>query len=433
MKVAIIPFSSLPQSESLPVYRYFKAQGADITAFYWGEPELPEDIGSRRIEQGQTIEGLEEFDLVVRGPSTHPKQIVSAKKVTTLTNLFFENCPTKNIIGITGTKGKGTTSTLTAKMLEAAGKKVWLGGNIGRPLLDNLDEIQPEDWVVLELANFQLIDLKTSPHIAVCLMVVPEHLDWHKDTEEYIAAKQQLFAHQSANDIAVFYAKNDNSKKIADVSPGKKIPYMEEPGAVVENDAVKIGGQEICKTSEIKLLGKHNWQNVCAAVTAVWQVSQNVKTIRSIVKSFSGLPFRIEPRGKKDGVTFYNDSFAVTLSATHAALAAIPEPKVLIMGGYDRGLDLHELIKIFQDKKSAVRKVIVIGASGDRVVQNFKDHGFNDYIQTDEKNPEVILKLAKEQAEKGDAIVLSPGFASFDMFQNFEDRGNQFNAAFEKL
>jgi len=181
-------------------------------------------------------------------------------KVTTVTNEFMRVCPTRNIIGVTGTKGKGTTSTLIAKMLEAADKTVHLGGNIGIPPLDLLKRnIQPDDWVVLELANFQLIDLKSSPSIAVCLMVVPEHLNWHTDMAEYIAAKQQLFIWQTSDDIAIYYDGNEYSHTIAAAGMGSKLPYYAPPGVEIRDGALRIDELYTCSTSELKLLGTHNW------------------------------------------------------------------------------------------------------------------------------------------------------------------------------
>src|ERR1700741_4499183 len=332
---------------------------------------------------------LDQYDLIVRTPILHPRDIVAANpetpnildKVTSNTNEFFRACPSKKVIAVTGTKGKGTTSTLITKMLEAAGKRVHLGGNIGIPPLELLkDDIKPEDYVVLELANFQLIDLRYSPHIAVCLMVVPEHLDWHEDMEEYISAKQQLFIHQNSNDVAIYYALNENAESIADASEGTLIPFFKEPGAIVKNGSIVIDTKQICKTDELKLLGEHNWQNVCAAVTAVWQITQDTEAIRKAAINFSGLPFRIELRREVNKVRYYNDSFATGQGATIAAIDAIKEPKVLIIGGYDRGLDLTELAEEVVAASESIRKVVLIGVAAERTAQLFTEHGFTNFV-----------------------------------------------------
>ena len=382
------------------------------------------------------MDGLEHFDLIVRSPSIHPKELsgIPANKITTNTNLFFKDSPSKNIIGITGTKGKGTTSTLLAKMLQAMGKRVHLGGNIGTPPLELLkQDIKSEDWVVLELANFQLIDLKYAPKIAVCLMVEPEHLDWHNDMAEYMSAKSQMFKNQDESGTAVFHAGNKYSKDIASNSPGKLIGYLSQDGAHVKETYIEIDGQEIIKLDDLQLPGKHNHENICAAVTTAWQVEKNPKALKQVLSTFGSLPFRIEKRKTVNGITYYNDSFASAPGATVAAIEAIPGKKVLILGGYERGLDLSELIGAIKKHSGEITKVILIGASADRIAENFKDRGLKNYIKCHCKTMEEMVGEAASLAEKGGSVVLSPGFPSFDMFKNFEDRGIQFNEAVEKL
>jgi UDP-N-acetylmuramoylalanine--D-glutamate ligase len=434
MKVAILGFGAQGQS----AYEYWRT-GNEITVCDQNESlKLPADA---QAQLGLSyLHNLERFDLIVRSPSVHPNGITAVNplgilsKVTTVTNEFFRACPTPNLIGVTGTKGKGTTSTLIAKMLEAAGKRVHLGGNIGTPPLDLLkNKIQADDWVVLELANFQLIDLKYSPHIAVCLMVVPEHLDWHADTEEYYNAKTQLFRHQTSADIAIYYDKNEASKRIASTSKGWKVPYMAFPGGTVNDGKVMIDDQTICQTAELKLPGQHNWQNACAAVTAVWKVTQDIEAIRQVLTTFAGLPYRIEFRREVGGIRYYNDSFASAPPAPLAAIEAISGKKVVIIGGHDRGLDLTELAQSLVDLNAQLRKVLLIGASAARTAKAFQEHGFTNFTVSTANDMTAIVKEATAQAQTGDAVVLSPGFPSFDMFKNFEDRGQQFNQVVEKL
>ena len=276
MKIAILGFGL----QGLSAYKYWSKPGNQITICDENESlQVPEGTTTQLGED--YLQGLGQFDLIVRSPSIHPAAISLANidtpdilsKVTTSTNEFMRVCPTKNIIGVTGTKGKGTTSTLTAKMLEAAGKVVHLGGNIGIPPLELLlEDIQKDDWVVLELANFQLIDLRYSPLIAACLMMAPEHLNWHPDMEEYLAAKSQLFAHQTPDDTAIYFADNQQSHDIVSVSPGAKIAYFAEPGAYVKGQNIVIDNQVVCSVHDLKLLGQHNWQNACAAATIIWQI-----------------------------------------------------------------------------------------------------------------------------------------------------------------
>jgi UDP-N-acetylmuramoylalanine--D-glutamate ligase len=434
MKIAIVGFGAQGRS----AYEYWRA-GNSITVCDKNEDlQLPADVTPKL--GADHLKHLDQFDLIVRSPVVHPSDIAAAntpeilEKVTTVTNQFFKVSPTTNIIGVTGTKGKGTTSTLITKMLEATGRRVHLGGNIGIPPLDLLqNDIQPTDWVVLELANFQLIDLNHSPNIAVCLMVVPEHLDWHTDVKEYFESKRQLFAHQTAKDLAVYYADNDNSEHIASAGNGHKMPYGTAPGAFVKNGIIGIDQRGICKTTELKLLGEHNWQNVCAALTVVWQIAPDVEALRSALTSFTGLPFRLELRREVHDIRYYNDSFAAAPPAPAAALQAIAGSKVMIIGGFDRNLDLTDLAAALKAHSKDIRHVLLIGASGQRTAYELEDEGFNKYTVSQAKTMKEIVAEATALAKPGDAVVLSPGFPSFDMFKNFEDRGEQYNAAVEQL
>ncbi len=437
MRVAILGYAGQGKS----AYEYWNQPENDLTICDNSDGvELP--AGAKSQLGANYLQDLDSFDLLVRTPSLHPRDIVAANpgnprildKVTTNTNEFLRVCPSKNTIGVTGTKGKGTTCTLVAKMLEASGKRVHLGGNIGIPPLELLkDNIQPDNFVVLELANFHLIVVKHWPHIAVLLMFESEHIDWHTDFAEYVKAKEQMFTHQTAQDFAIYYGENQNSLHIAEVSPGSLVPYMRAPGATVEGTAITIGGQTICQLDELKLLGRHNWQNACAAVTALWQIEQNPEAARQVLTTFAGLAYRLELRKVVAGVRYYNDSYASAPQAAMAALEAIPGGKVMIVGGYERGLELNELAAAFKNHEAEIKKVIIIGQSGPRLSENLNQAGFTNYELSTSQNMDEIVKLAGSFAGDGDAVVLSPGFASFDMFKNFEDRGQQFNEALEKL
>lgn len=441
MKIAILGYGS----QGKAAYVYWNRKGNRITVCDADESlasELPDGV-QKQLGQDY-LKNLGGYDLLIRTPSLHPREILASNpdrqhildKVTTVTNEFMYVCPSKNVIGVTGTKGKGTTSTLIARMLEVMGKRVHLGGNIGVPPLEMLKQtIKREDWVVLELANFQLIDLKCSPPIAVCLMVEPEHQDWHHDIDEYIEAKRQLFKHQVEGDLAVYYAKNNYSRSIAQASPGLVLPYMAKPGAIVTaTGKLVIDKQEICTTEDIRLRGKHNWQNVCAAITAVWQVEQNPEAMYKAISSFTGLPHRLELVREVDGVTYFNDSFASAPPATEAALEAIEGQKVLIVGGYDRGLDLTQLARSITAHKDNLRRVLIIGASSGQLEKALLAHGFRNYdvIKKDTGIAGIVAR-ARECADQGDSVLLSPGFASFDMFRNFEDRGQQYKDAVNAL
>lgn len=436
MKIAILGYGIQGQS----VYEYFKNTDNDITICDKNTAiELPEDI---KGQVGETyLNGLDKFDLIFRSPSIYPSDIVAANsesilhKVTSNTNEFLRLCPTKNVIGVTGTKGKGTTSALIANMLEASGIKVHLGGNIGTPPLDLLaEDIKEEDWVVLELANYQLIDLKYSTHIAICLMVVPEHLDWHTDVDEYYQAKARLFEYQTKDDLAIYYGSNVNSKRIASTSPGMLIPFFEMPGALVAGSNIVIDGTPIIRISEIKLIGRHNLQNICAAVTAVWQINQNTEAIADVLREFSGLPFRLEVIREVNGVKYIDDSFATAPSASIAAIEAVKGQKILILGGKDRGVDLKDLAKTILDNAKDIKKILIIGQSGERLAKAINEFNFTNYeVLGTAKSMEEIVAEASQIAAEGDSVVLSPSFPSFDMFKNYEDRGLKFNEAVNNL
>lgn len=433
MRIAILGFGKQGRS----AYEYWR-EGNEITVCDGNESlELPADV-ERRLGPDH-LKDLDRFDLIIRSPIVYPQDIVDANspaildKITTVTNEFFKVCPTKNIIGVTGTKGKGTTSTLIAKMLEADGRTVHLGGNIGTPPLDMLRSgIQPDDWIVLELANFQLIDLKYSPHIAVCLMVVPEHLDWHADSEEYFTSKQQLFEKQTAEDIAIYYAENEISRRIASAGKGRKIPYMTAPGASVEGGRIVIDGHEVCAISEVKLLGQHNLQNACAAVSAVLQVTQNIEAMRSVLNGFSGMEHRLELVRELDGVRYYNDSFGTTPETAIVAIQAFEEPKVIILGGSDKGADYTGLARVVAGAN--IRKVLLIGEQAGRIGAALAaaDVRSQDVMPGGETVKEIV-DTARSQAQAGDIVLLSPACASFDMFKNYQDRGEKFKQAVSGL
>lgn len=422
--------------------------GNDITVCEENPDVVIPTSARKQVGQGY-LHDLERFDLIIRSPAVHPRDIVAAngerilRKVTTVTEEFFRNCPAP-IIGVTGTKGKGTTSTLITKLLQAAGKTVHLGGNIGIPPLDLLKEnIQPSDFVVLELANFQLIDLRVSPKIAVCLMVAPEHLDWHKDMKEYLAAKQNLFRYQDDNGFAVFNRLNDFSTEVVSVSPALKLSYevppagqepQEKNGAYVLGDTIYYDDTAVCAVADVLLLGRHNLENLCAAITATWEIiGADTECIKSVIKTFAGLPHRLEFVKEIDDKKFYNDSFAATPDAAAAACSAIPGEKVMILGGYDRGLDFTDLAKAIAVPENKVKQALLIGQTAPRLAQALSAQGFINYRSVDATSMKEVVEMANTTASQGDAIVLSPGCASFDMFKNFEDRGLQYKACVEAL
>jgi UDP-N-acetylmuramoylalanine--D-glutamate ligase len=295
------------------------------------------------------------------------------------------------------------------------------------PPLTFLKELDQKSWVVLELSSFQLIDLRYSPHLAVCLMVVPEHLDWHRDLEEYLTAKEQLFAHQTIDDIAVYFADNDYSYRIASAGLGQEVPYCAAPGAVVENEAIMIDGQVICELSDLKLLGAHNWQNACAAVTTLWRAGfTDPEPLRKALQEFSGLPHRLELVAEVNGANYYDDSFATTPESAIVAIQAFMQPKVVILGGSDKGADYAELAHVIAG--SEVKHVVLVGDQAERIKDSLDQTGFHAYELGGTSMTDIVHQ-AYTLARPGDVVLLSPACASFDMFKNYKDRGDQFKTA----
>lgn len=430
MKIAILGYDV----EGRASYDYFIAQGHQLTICDQN-PEIVVPSGVPSVLGDSYLDSLDDFAMLVRTAGLPPQKILEknpgvAGKITTHINEFLKVSPTKNIIGVTGTKGKGTTATLITKMLEAAGKTVRLGGNIGLPPLTFLSELRPESWVVLELSSFQLIDIQNSPHIAVCLMVVPEHLNWHADLYEYVEAKKQLFAHQSTNDIAIYFAENETSRQIALTSPGQKIPYYALSGATVENNTITVNGHVVCQTDELKLLGKHNWQNACAAVTAVWQITQDIEAMHSVLTSFSGLPHRLEFVRELEGVKYYNDSFGTTPETAIVAIQAFDKSQIVILGGQGKGIPFDELAKVVAEKD--IKQVLAIGETGPEITAALQAQGYKN-IAKGGHTIEEIVQQARQLAAAGDVVLFSTACTSFDMFKNYKERGEEFKTAVQSL
>jgi UDP-N-acetylmuramoylalanine--D-glutamate ligase len=431
MKIAIVGFDT----EGRATYDHFSREDHQLTICDQSTSvEVPDGAEARLGES--YLDNLDEFDLIVRTAGMHPHIILDknptvADKITTHVNEFLKASPTRNIIGVTGTKGKGTTSTLITKLVRAHGKVTCLGGNIGIPPFRFLHELNEESWVVLELSSFQLIDLKQSPRYATCLMVVAEHLNWHKDMEEYVTAKEQLFAHQKTTDTAVYFAENELSLRIASAGLASLVPYYEKPGATVEDGYITIADQKICSVDELQLPGKHNWQNVCAAITTVWQVGfRDVEKIHEVVTTFGGLEHRLELVRDVGGVKYFDDSFGTTPETAIVAIQAFSQPKVVILGGSDKGASYDELAKAVAEGN--VRKALLIGDQAAKIQTCLKAAGFKAFEPGGATMTDIVAK-ARENAQPGDVVLLSTGCASFGMFENYKDRGNQFKTAVREL
>lgn len=392
------------------------------------------------------IADLKEFDVAFRSPGINPasKYILDAKHsgvmISSATKLFFELCPAE-IIGVTGTKGKGTTSTLIYEMLKEAGEDVYLGGNIGNPPLEFLDKLDKDSKVVLELSSFQLIDLEKSPHMAVMLMTTVEHLDYHKDVYEYIDAKRNIFKYQSADDYAIvnqdYPASNESDivteAKVYKVSRENKV--FSEGSFIIKDDLVlKINDTEktIIKIDDIALPGKHNLENAAAASMVAVISGVDIPTIKHVLKTFKGLPHRIEHVATVRGVSYYDDSFSTTPETAIAAIESFSEPKILILGGSSKNSDFTELGEVISNSDS-IKAIIGIGEEWSLINAEIKNQKSKIKIIEGCKNMEEVIKTASEIAEVGDVVLLSPACASFDMFKNYKDRGEKFKEEVNRL
>lgn len=425
---------------------YWHHLGAEITICDKKTDLLLPDYATPKLGPDY-LKNLGEFDLIVRSPGIHPKEIITENpeypdilnKVTSVINEFFEKCPAP-IIGVTGTKGKGTTSTLIYKILEAAGKKVFLGGNIGIVPLDFLNQVTPDSFVVLELSNFQLIDFKYAPATAVCVMMAPEHQDWHHTVKEYYDSKKNLFVRQSGDNRTIYNAGNEISKEITVVSNGQRVPYFVPPkgvsaettvGAFVEGDNIYFEDELVCNIEDVALLGRHNLENACAAIAAVWPIIEgNTDIIKQVLQEFTGMEHRLEFVRELDGVKYYNDSFATTPEATIAAIKSFEQPKVIILGGSDKGIPLYSVIT--EVIHNNVHTAVVIGDLGETIVELLVSRGFENIVLGGNTMTEIV-NAAKNAAKPGDVVLLSTACASFGLFKNYKDRGNQFKQVVNSL
>jgi UDP-N-acetylmuramoylalanine--D-glutamate ligase len=427
MKVAIAGYGQ----EGVANYQYWLGLGAELTILDEHEPSQSLPPGAV-VKIGPTVfNDLSAYDLVVRTASLNPNKLKSAQKVWSATNEFFAKCPAP-IIGVTGTKGKGTTATLIAEILRAAGKTVHLVGNIGTPALAELPAIGPTDFVVFELSSFQLWDLEASPQTAVVLMIEPDHQDIHASMTEYIEAKANIGKYQSAEDLLVYHPTNQYSAEIAEKSPAQKKKFLSPEGAYRAHGSIGIEEVTLCLEAEVGLLGAHNLENICAAVTAAWNYTQDTAAIKAAVVNFKGLEHRLEFVRELGGVKYYNDSFSSAPGATIAAIQAFTAPEILVCGGYDRGISFTHLAQAIAQQKN-LTSVVLIGETKHALAAALDAVGFSRYKIVESKNLVEITQLARSLATSGDVVLLSPGCASFDMFQNFYDRGEQFKAAVREL
>jgi UDP-N-acetylmuramoylalanine--D-glutamate ligase len=411
-------------------YKWLKANGANVTI-------LDEKLGEDYLEE------LDDYDLVVRSPGikiSTLEEFVAREKITSQIKIFFDLCPSE-IIGVTGTKGKGTTSSLIYEMLIKQGFDACLGGNIGLPPFEFLDKLNAQSKVVLELSSFQLMDLKKSPHIAVMLMITSEHLNWHSSIEEYIDAKRNIVRHQSETDFAILNRDYPATNESDIYTNGKVYHISREREAAAEGSFVKdgkvwlrteVGEIPVVDIEEILLPGKHNLENVCAAIMAAGLVGVSVENIASVLRTFKGLEHRLELVATVNGVRYYDDSFSTTPETAIVAIQAFKDPEILILGGSSKNSDFKELGEVIS-KSENVKLIIGIGEEWERIKEQIGDSETPIPVIEGAKDMTTIIAAAYKLAVPGDVVLLTPACASFGMFKNYKDRGEQFKQEVNKL
>ena len=378
-------------------------------------------------------------DIVFRTPGMHPNNPAlnalrdNGADIISEMEVFFRLCPCKTI-AVTGSDGKTTTTTLIAEMLKAEGKTVWLGGNIGTPLLPQCKQMKAEDYAVVELSSFQLMDMTKSANIAVVTNLAPNHLDVHKDMEEYVEAKKNIYRFQNASDTLIL--NGDNAITAALSGMGKVRWFARlgktENGVCLEGDMITRDGEKVLSKNDILLPGEHNVENYMAAILAVEGLVSD-DTIRNVAKTFGGVEHRIELVRIKDGVRFYNDSIASSPSRTMAGLKSFSEKVMLIAGGYDKHIPYDVLgPEICKHTKA----VYLNGATADQIrkaVESAPEYTPGNPELIDCKDfTDAVMKSASD-AESGDIVLMSPASAAFDQFTNFMERGKYFKKLIMEL
>ena len=425
-----------------PLIEKLLERGIDVTA-----RDKKENLGE--LGQALTAQGCKlrlgsgyladlHEDVIFRTPGLRPDvpelavAVAGGSVITSEMEAFFEVCPCP-ILAVTGSDGKTTTTTIISKLLAAEGKIVHVGGNIGHPLLCDTPEIAPEDMAVLELSSFQLMTMQKSPHIAVTTNLAPNHLDVHKDYQEYVDAKANIFTHQSANDIAVFNADNADTVKQAAKAVGEVRWFSRkqrvdngvfcEDGVIYE--AADGSVTPIMETKDILLPGVHNIENYMAAFAAVRGLV-SYETMRKIARTFGGVEHRIELIRTRNGVRWYNDSIASSPTRTIAGLRSFDQKIILIAGGYDKKIPYEPLAP---EIIAHVKTLVLMGATGPRIEKAVREHPDFDESQLTilhADNMQHAVELARGAAKPGDIVSLSPASASFDLYPNFEVRGRDY-------
>lgn len=428
---------------NMPLIKYLTSAGALVTACDIHDAEWLGDnykecekLGVKLSLGDGYLDNLTD-DLIFKTPGMRydvPKLVEARERGAVITSemeVFFELCPS-HIIAVTGSDGKTTTTSLIYRMMTDAGYKTWIGGNIGNPLLSQVDDMTENDYVILELSSFQLHTMKKSPEIAVITNLSPNHLDWHTDYAEYIDAKTNIFKHMTRDNKLVLNADNADSSALLPLAHCDVKMFSRKLNAYVrlENKKIICNNEEILDINNIKIPGMHNVENYMAAIAAIYGlVSRDI--IVSVAKNFGGVPHRIELVRTLNGVRFYNSSIDSSPNRTINTLNVFPEKVIMISGGKDKGIPYDAIGEPIADH---VKTLILIGATSGKIEDALNATGRQDEVKIIRTTtyPEAV-NAAYSEAKDGDVVLLSPASTSFDMFRNFEERGNLFKELVNKL
>lgn len=424
-----------------PLIDFLLKLGAKVSAFDKKDQEQLGKTGDELKDKGvQLVLGetyldqLQGFDVVFKTPSMRidsPALVKSKNEgayITSEMEEFIRYCPAK-IYGVTGSDGKTTTTTLIYNILKEHGYKTWVGGNIGAPLFDKIEEMNCTEKVVLELSSFQLMTMNVSPEVSIVTNLSPNHLDMHKSMEEYVDSKKNIFKYQGSKDLLVLNKDNELTNSMVKEAKGTLIQFSikeyKEFGGCFKDNKLYLNGKVVCLLDEVKLKGMHNVENLLAAFCSVNE-DVGIESMKKVATTFSGVEHRCEFVKEIDGVKYYNDSIASSPSRTVAGLKAFEKPVILIAGGYDKKIPFEPLA---EDGYLKIKTLILVGATKYKIKSAFDrvmtDKGIELPIIIEDSFEEAVNK-AQKIAIRGDIVTLSPACASFDMFPNFEARGNKF-------
>lgn len=426
---------------NLPLIRLLLGVGIRVTACdrrgrdaFGGTIEELEGAGAVCCLGEEYLDHLEGADVIFRTPGMRPDlpQLAAATargaELTSEMEAFFSVCPCR-IIAVTGSDGKTTTTTIIAGLLERAGYRTHVGGNIGTPLLSRAGEMRPDDMVVVELSSFQLMTMDQSPDIAVITNLAPNHLDVHRDMQEYIDAKKNIFLHQLSDGKLVLNADNEITNACREEARGDVVMFSRQKtlgrGVWIKDETIVYGSRPVLPLKDILLPGVHNIENYMAAIAAVDGLVPD-ETIREYARTFGGVAHRIELVRELKGVKYYNDSIASSPSRTIAGLRSFHQKVILIAGGYDKHIPYDVL---GPEITRAVKTLILVGATAPKIkeaVLAAPDYALGEPVILERDDLNQAVNTACDMAREGDIVILSPASASFDQFKNFEERGNAF-------